>query len=122
MAKAGSKSSTDFDYAAYVLREAKLGHTAPLAGYLRFCAGWPGGRPLPPELSEYLAERLERFDGKPGKAEFKRIEKELIRQQVNGLVEGEGLEKEAAVAEVMRWRGLSRSKVYLALAESKTRK
>jgi|SRR5262245_14920856 len=119
MAKAGGKSSTKLDRAAYVLREARLGNTAPLAGYVRFCAG---RRSLPPELSEYLAELLERFERKRGKDEFRRIEKELIRQQVEGLMEEEGLKKEAAIAEVMQSRGISRSKIYAALAESKTHK
>src|SRR5262245_47170004 len=114
MAKADRKDSTDF--AAYVLREAKLGYTAPLAGYLR------ADRPLTADLREFLAELVERAEGKRGKDELRRLEKELIRQQVKGLIEEEGLKPKAAIIEVMESRGRSRSTVYAALRESKMRK
>jgi hypothetical protein len=116
--KASHKPST-FDRGAadaYALREAKLGNTAVLAGYLR------SPFPLTAEQREFLAELLERFEGKRGKDELRRIERELIRQQVEGLMKEEGLKKEAAIAEVMQWRGISRSKIYAALGESKTRR
>jgi len=123
MAEATDKSSTKLDpaaYAAYLLREARLGNTAPLAGHVRLCAH--RRRPLSPELGEFLAELLERFEGKRGKDELRRLERDLIRQQVKGLLEEGKLKPKAAVGEVVKSRGLSRSKIYTALRESKTRK
>jgi hypothetical protein len=119
MAKAGGKPSTKFDHDAYVLREAKLGNTALLRGYVRFCAG---RRPLTPELSEYVAQLLELVESKRDKDEVRRIDKELIRQHVEGLMEEEGLKKESAVAEVAQSRGVSRSTIYDALGKSKKKK
>jgi hypothetical protein len=61
-----------------------------------------GGR-LTAEQRTFLAELLERLEGTRGRAALRRIDKELIRQQVNGLIEEVGLKKVAAVAEVMRF-------------------
>jgi hypothetical protein len=121
MVKAGRKRSTNkaelgwADLAAQVLREAKLGDTRNLADYLR------AGYPVTPEHREFLAELLKRSDGKRGRAALRRQEKRLIALQVEGLIE-EDLKTDAAVAEVMKLRGVSRATVYAALRESKRRK
>ena len=129
MAKAGSKSSTRkrgeqlhrdsrvAKFAAHALREAKLGHMAPLIGYLL------AGLPPTVEQREFLAELLERFEGKRGKAELRRVEKELIRQQVKGLIDEEGLKLKVAITEVMKSRGIrSPETIYAALRDSKKRR
>jgi hypothetical protein len=128
MAKADGKNSTK--YAAWVLREAKLGNTAPLAGFLRAHKGRERLTPqgarrlvLTPELLEFLAGLAERAEGKLVKDELRRLGKELIRQQVKGLMDEEGLNRKAAITEVMNSRGIrSPETIYAALRDSKKRK
>jgi hypothetical protein len=90
---------------------------------------WPMiGRVLSdPHLSdderEYLRRLLEGNDGRRGKAEIRRIEKALVRLRVESLVAGyDGsprMKKAAAIRQVMRERGRSRSFVFTACDESK---
>jgi len=112
MVKASKKSSTAAAYAAWLLREAKLGNTMPLAGYL------DSGGPLTAELRKFVVELLERSEGKRGKAELRQLEKRLTKLHVENL-KSEGWKPEAAVHEVARERGHSRAYVYAALEESK---
>jgi|SRR6516162_7238062 hypothetical protein len=122
MVKVARKRSTkpNAAYARHVLQEARLGNMAPLAGHVRFCAG---RHFLTREQSEFIAELLERGEGKRGKAALQRVEKELIRQQVQGFIDEEGLKLKAAITEVMKSRGIrSAETIYAALRDSKKRK
>jgi hypothetical protein len=81
---------------------------APLIGYVA------SGGTLTPAHRKFIAEALERLDGPRGKAEVRRLEKRLTRVFVEELI-SEGWKPEAAVHEIMRIRGYSRSYVYAAL-------
>jgi hypothetical protein len=118
MVKAGRKRSTKFDLAdlaAYVLREAKLGNTEPLAGYLS------SGGPVTAEQRKFLGELLRRVKGERGKDELRGLEKRLIAHDVKDFIE-QGLRPKAAINEVMKLRGRSRATIYAALRESKKRR
>ena len=99
--------------AEFALRDARAGHFAPLIGRVRSAA------PLLPEERQFIAEALHRLDGRRGKAELRKIEKALIAQRVDGLVE-EGKTTDDAVRQVERERKRKRATIYAALkAESK---
>jgi hypothetical protein len=99
--------------AKIALREARAGNLGPLIGRVRFSS-----MPLTDGEREYIAAALEDLDGKRGKAMDRQIEKTLIAQRVEGLIE-EGFSTEAAVTKVMQERGRKRSTVFTALKESK---
>ena len=99
--------------AAFALREAKLGHLAPLISRVLTAATLTTGE------REFIAAALERLDGKRGKAELRRVEKVLIALRVEGLINEEGLLPKAAVTQVMKERGRKRSTIYKAISESK---
>jgi hypothetical protein len=99
--------------------EAKAGNVWPLMGRV-------GGVPddyLSPDERKFLCDLLEKNDGPRGKAEIKRIEKFLIRSQVEGLAPKKYSKRsknlKAAVSEVMSDRDRSRSFIFEALKESK---
>ena len=96
-----------------MLREAQLGYLAPLAGYVA------SGGELTAAHRQFIAEALERLEGPRGKAEVRAVEKQLIRLHLDNLMK-QGWKREAAVHEVMRVRGHSRSTVYAARKKSKT--
>ena len=102
-----------FDYGDDVAREAQLGHLAPLIGYVA------AGLPLTPAHREFIAEALARLAGPRDKAEVRKAEKLLIRLHLDNLI-NEDWKAEAAVHEVMRIRGRSRSTVYGTRKKSKT--
>jgi hypothetical protein len=102
-----------------VLSEARSGNLLPLI------ARFEGGRLTDPER-EFIIDFLERHqDKRRAKAELHPIEQDLIRGRVEDLIAGDdkkkGVKTEAAVAQVMRERGCSRSKVFEAIKESKER-
>jgi len=90
MVKVARKRSTkpNAAYARHVLQEARLGNMAPLAGHVRFCAG---RHFLTREQSEFIAELLERGEGKRGKAALQRIDQATgARLYRRGRVEAQG--------------------------------
>jgi hypothetical protein len=91
--------------AAVVLYEAGRGNLQPLIGR-------PLSRsPLTDGERKYLADFLDQRDSLRGAAYLRRIERAMIRSRVEGLI-AEGEKPEAAVAFVMKERGLKRSTVY----------
>lgn len=104
--------------ATHAIKEALAGHLAPLIGRFR------SGVPLTSEERQFIAAALEQLEGKRGKAEMRRLEKELVRWRVEGL-QAEGWKLEAAVRQEKEKRGYSRSFVFDAMKaakESKKRK
>ena len=96
------------------LSEARSGYLLPLI--VRVSSGMP----LTAPEREFIIDFLERHqDKRRAKAELLPIEQDLIRGQVEGLIADEGFKPEAAVAQVMHERGVSRSKVFDAMRESK---
>jgi hypothetical protein len=103
------------DIAKFVLSEARSGNLLPLITRVE------AGNLTAPER-EFIIDFLERHqDKRIAKAELRPIEQDLIRGRVEGLIADEGFKPEAAVAQVMHERGVSRSKVFDSMRESKER-
>jgi hypothetical protein len=98
---------------AIALREAECGNLQPLIGRIL------SKEPLTDGEREFVAIFLDQHDGRRGAAYLRRIERALIRGRVEGL-RAEGMKLEAAVALVMRERGLSRATVFKALNAPQT--
>ena len=103
-----------FDFAAFALREAKLGHLAPLISRVA------SGAPLTAGEREFIATALERLDGKRGRAALRQTEQARIRADVEVLKQELG-STEAAVAEVTKARGRKRSTIFAALNKGESK-
>jgi hypothetical protein len=101
--------------ARHAIDEARKGHFAPLAGRV-----W-AGVVLTLEERKIIAAALEQVEGKRGKAQRRRFEKEFVLWRVEELAQG-GLPREAAVQQVMNERGRSRGFVFGTLQAAKESK
>jgi hypothetical protein len=96
------------------MREARAGNLWGLIGRILAVPD----RYLSDDERMFLRALLERSNGRLGKAELRRIERFLVRSQVESRV-AEGEKLEAAVAHVKEHRKRSRTFVFDTLRESK---
>lgn len=100
-------------YANYALEEAKRGDPGPLIA--RLMQALQGRGSLSDGEFWFVIEALEARESPDTRARLRNLERWLIAQQVDGLIDEEGRKSKKAVAEVAKDRGCSPRKVRGAL-------